>query len=656
MPPSESSARTPRVNILALPSHTAILFGLIAVIALGPALAALLPGSRLWWPPIVLGLTLLPVRDFLASPDLLMAQRRLRACTDEACAPVQDELARLSSPGRPVLLVTTPLAQPLEAFGSFRRRFVAMSERLATLLSRNLGPGQGRDYELYRVMLAHEVAHFLNQDIRLAGLARAFLKMLILVMLVNLWIGLVLTAFVIELGPEIFSRQFWTALSEHFAGMLPMLPPVDLTPVLDAFTAQNPQLIAQLADPARQASNYAAFLLYLVGAQWPFAASGAVLLFVYWPRLMAVRELYADARAAAIVGDSSLIPEAVRLHAARATMGAPLPVPRWKALLTSFLARWRALPIASRGLQLRPDFGPQRALSLVQPLAALGSWQRLAVATGIAVVLLDLTLRSALTAGQISEPGMQLPFLVVFLAFSTWLLPHLAAGKFVSARSLTGQVVRLVALFTVIILVPRVLDGLVALVFLQVSPQALGGMVDLWAYALVGVDGGALPALVGVQVSWADFLSLHVFRPILYSALVLPVVLSGLLWLDGRIKQRMLLWYQPGRNLRRAFLLATATLACAGWLVILPFFNHLVFPEIYIGVSPAEALGAALALTGGVVAAVRFVMVDRVWARRCPSCGSRVDGPYRLAGLCLACQAPLHDWLVAPYGDGGPGR
>ncbi len=154
--------RTPRLNILALPSHTAILFGLIAVVALGPAIAALLPGSRLWWPPIVLGLTLLPLRDFLHRPDRYLDRRKLAAPSDSSAGPIRRELAGLAAEGAAVDVVTTPRAQPLEAFGSFRRRYIGMSDHVAAALvwnlttktgatrdpvSRNAGPRAGALHE-----------------------------------------------------------------------------------------------------------------------------------------------------------------------------------------------------------------------------------------------------------------------------------------------------------------------------------------------------------------------------------------------------------------------------------------------------------------------------------------------------------------------------
>ena len=64
-----SLRRSRKLNILALPSFTSIMFVLIAFVILGAALTSLLPDSQLWWPPLAFGLLFLPLRDFLQWPS-----------------------------------------------------------------------------------------------------------------------------------------------------------------------------------------------------------------------------------------------------------------------------------------------------------------------------------------------------------------------------------------------------------------------------------------------------------------------------------------------------------------------------------------------------------------------------------------------------------
>ena len=116
-----------RLNLLALPSFTAIFFTLIAAVIVGAALASLLPRSQVWWPAIVLPVLVLPPRDFLHGPDREAARHGLEPLAANA-APLSAELDRLSKGAG----LNTPQAvssetTPLYAFGTFRRHLVAIS-------------------------------------------------------------------------------------------------------------------------------------------------------------------------------------------------------------------------------------------------------------------------------------------------------------------------------------------------------------------------------------------------------------------------------------------------------------------------------------------------------------------------------------------------
>lgn len=672
MPPLDEPTAPPKLNILALPSHTAILFALIAAVVFGAAFATMLPGSRLWWPPIVFGLTLLPLRDFLHRPDRLQDKHELEEHQDETTETIEQELTSLaalahqveaptgaaSSPVQqspvvsPAKLLTTPRAQAMESFGTFRRHYLGMGRNVAAALSKGLRNPPGRDRDRFRAMLAHELAHFLNKDVHLVWLSYGLLKMLALVMAVNLWVGLALSAFIIEVGPEVLRPEFWANLTQRLSALAPGLPVPDLVPVLTSLTQQKPELAAQLADPARQWANWETFFLYLAGAQWPFVLAGLVLLIVFWPRLLDVREMYADARAASLLGDSSLIPEAVKLHAFHATVWeAPGTSLRqrmevWLVWLDGLLAR---VPLAPRALALDEDMGRERCESLKDPIAAFGPWRRIAIATGLAVVLLDLILRSTLAAAYISEPGAHLPFLVAFIAFSTWLLPRVCSGQDSPNRPSVRLVIQLVAVFTAIKLIPHILDALLGTFMVQTAPGSFGELLDAWAYSLAGASGGQLPPLLGVEITWGQFLMLHVVRPILYYMLLMPPILIGLLWLDIRLKQRALLWYRLGVRANRTFGLVTGGLAVGLALVIIPILNHLIFPEIYGSWSPlalVEMVIGVLALGTGLLVFLRY---DRALRCLCPGCPKHVQGDYRLGRKCENCGTELHPWLVATY-------
>jgi len=139
---------TPKLNVLALPSHTAILFALIALVVLGAALASLLPHSGLWWPPIVIGLTLLPLRAFLQRPDQVIRRQGLIHYDDETTAVIEEELASFGVEQRPtVLIADKPLGA--RAFGTFRRHYISFGRSLAQGIAEGLRGGLNGSVTVY---------------------------------------------------------------------------------------------------------------------------------------------------------------------------------------------------------------------------------------------------------------------------------------------------------------------------------------------------------------------------------------------------------------------------------------------------------------------------------------------------------------------------
>ena len=104
----------------------------------------------------------------------------------------------------------------VHSFGTFRRSFVGIGGYLVKALVKRVKSSQPEQRESVRVILAHELAHFINHDIQLAGLSHSLLKMTILVAIVNLWISLVLVALMIDIGPEVSQPQFGVELGQLF--------------------------------------------------------------------------------------------------------------------------------------------------------------------------------------------------------------------------------------------------------------------------------------------------------------------------------------------------------------------------------------------------------------------------------------------------------
>lgn len=630
-----------KLNILALPSHTAILFALIALVVLGAALASLLPNSGLWWPPIVIGLTLLPLRAFLQRPDRVMRRQGLIHYDDKTTAVIEEELASFGAEQRPIVLIADkPLGA--RAFGTFRRHYISFGRSLAQGIAEGLRARAGRQRDRLRTILAHELAHFLNRDVWLVWLSHALLLMMILVMGLNLWVGLNLSLFVIENGPEIAQPEFFGRLFEQATQMLPGMPSLDLRGVYDIFYQRNPMVMEQLADPDLRLEHWRLHFFRLAAAHLPFALSGLVLWAIYWRRLLRVRELYADARAAALMGDASIVREATAVHDTIVAV-TPISLSRWGRIRAS-LAR---LPEHIPALSLHPS-DKKRRNCLAEPIQVLDSWRWIAISVGLAVVLLDLLLRGTLTAGYIKEPGAYLPLLASFLVFATWLLPRVCMGND-SRKGLLSQVARIVLLFTLIKLIPRMIDAGLAVVMLFTNPEMFGEVIDLWAYSLTGRFATELPRLMGVEVSWPEFLSYHVVWPMAYFALLMPPTLIGFLLADASLKRRALTWYRLEERVRRVFWCVSGVLALVLALIVIPLCDWLLFPQAHSSWSVAALSGAAIALTAILVGGVLFWRYDQKLATRCPGCDTRLSGMYQLGKQCERCGEALHPWLVANY-------
>lgn len=652
-----------KLDIFALPSYTAILFGLIVAVILGIAFTALLPGSQLWWPPVIFGLTLLPLRDFLQWPDRLLREYRIRGSPadrvsndDPARREIEAALAALA-PDRPPELCITDVPVDIESFGTFRRRYVAVGRSAATILAKKLGSDKRRQPCL--AMLCHELAHFANHDMSLAQLSRSLLKMTVLVMAANIWIGLLLVAFVIIVSPEILRPEFWIGLSERLSALAPGFPRLDLTWMLDSLQQQNPYAFERLQDPAGRSALWFSSSLYLVGAQLPFVLTGVVLWLFYWPRLMRIRELYADARSAQMLHDSDAPLEALRQHGKLQLVPDSARPGGWQRLRegwASALGQARGLPlklpVVGRFFKLHPE--PEtRELCLADPVQVFGKPHEIAITVGLAAILLDLGTRGILTAGYIYEPGPFLPVLIAFVITAIWLLPQISVAGTGSRRgSLLLKIALIVGIVTAMKLFMLVIDlGLVTFMRLA-DATSWGQALDLWVYVMLGVGAeGPLPGLMGVEVSWATFTEMHVLRPMAYFGLALPPLLGGILWADATLKRHALTWYGLEARVRRVFWISTIVFALLLALLVIPVLDHLLFPMIYSSWSLATVTGIAGVLLVAIAGGFWFWREDRRWAGRCPSCGQQMTGYYYPGRVCQdeQCHQALHPWLVASY-------
>ena len=123
-------------------------------------------------------------------------QYHLRMFLEKDSTILQETLFDLSKSANrlPPQLLIGDNSTPAFSFGTFRRHFIALNPYLAKFLTKCLQRNQTELHTSTQVVLAHELAHFINRDVQLAGLARSLLRMTILVTTVYMWVSVILVA------------------------------------------------------------------------------------------------------------------------------------------------------------------------------------------------------------------------------------------------------------------------------------------------------------------------------------------------------------------------------------------------------------------------------------------------------------------------------
>lgn len=629
-----------RLSPLSLPSLTTLLFALQALVIVGAGLASLLPFSQLWWGLIAPALILLPLRDFLHGPER-EAKRWGMQPAGETEAAVQEQIEEISQEAglHPPQLLVGQRPTPIYSFGAFRRAFIALGvDTRKQLVEWATSPDPGAQ-STFRVLLAHELAHFANRDLQLAGLARSLLKVTALYTLFGLWVSTTLVSVLVAMGPEITQDAFWQGLARTVP-----IPGFDLSWAPTMLQAKNPYAWKLLADPANNpAWSYA--LLYLTNVFFPFVLAVPILYLFFWRKLMRVREFYADAYAASVTGNPEDVSDAVALTRTL-TAWAPSPGGR--------LAQFRQLiarPFLWLGnlkpLRTWPE-PTERAAALANPLSIFGPPWQIALWTGVAVLLLEIILRSSLTLIYISQPGPHLPLLTASIIFSLWLLPRLCTGA--SLPSLWRPIASLSLIFILAKLTMTFLDAILILAaMLSGRLGAVGAITDHYLRSQLGFGGLTSGPIFGDAFGWPQLIDGHIIRPIAYFGSFGLALLILFLLTDAWLRQRALTWYRLGERVKRVFWLQLAALALIEVLVLIPLANRLFFPMIYTWASPWFYAGLLVGLLLTMVAAALFLVYHRRLAGRCPGCQGQVNGPFALGKTCPHCGATLHPWLLAPY-------
>ncbi len=627
--PSESSSA--RLNIFALPTRTTLLFALIVLVVVLPLCASLGGDSPICSPFILFWMFLLPLRDFLRRPsqlrrehDMTEAGARFPALTTH-WDDLATKVARIKPPR--LMLMQRKETGPF-TFGTFIRRYMALSEGTAENLGQAVVLSEENNNRRLDALLLHELAHFVHRDVWMAFFSNSLLRVTIVFMTLDLIFN--------SLSPWLYNSLI------SFFDFSTLLP----SELIQVMRTLDPQMAeAMLHPPLIAPEVWGRYEVFVLSAHWPLILGSLILLVFYWRALLRTRELYADARVVQWLGDQkTLWSQLIREQTSRALQALPRIGVREK--ITAWLSHLREADIPGfsvvRGwLSSHPSLKTRREC-LDEPYKIYGSDVAIGVTAGITVVLLNLTLGSLFLSRYIRGPNSGVPFLIGFSIISLSLLPFLCQfpekhGEY------SSKTTRIVLLFTAIKLIPQYIVGFVFAVAIILSPA----LVDAMAYVLVP-GAGPNPPPTGIPLDFV--IEVFVIRPALLFTFVMPLVLILFLRLDARIKRRVLRWYSAPLLIRRpVWVLWGITgflLLCLG-LILLPILDAVTISTAHDLLDPFTIAGMFLAVSTLIGATIAFRFWNRRYADRCPRCGARVEQEYRLGNTCSACGELFHPQLCA---------
>lgn len=636
-----------RLRILALPSQTMLLFVIVIAVMLAAISASGLPGSPMRAaPPLGLILAILALRDFLMQPEREKRTHDLRPPRKDThprlLAAVSDRGRHLGLDHPPRLMFAHKTPGALFAFGSFRRRYLAIGEKMAAQLEHDLGSPSPEIREQAEAAIVHELQHFSQGDVVIAGLTRSLLKVGVLLMLWSaaFFLGLVTVAFAFP--PSGMFRP-------EFASQIGQINPQLGFVITRLFTPE-------LAEQVKQAPTWGLGGLYVLNAHLPILASGAVLFALVWRRLLTVRELYADAATAAAQGQSTGIQLALLRYGttARLRPASRLPASAKRAGLWSRRVLTPGITQLTRGWRARVvavmDSHPSlkvRQRGLENPVRVFSDPVWVGVTAGALVLLLDLLLIGPFTLVYVSGAPGTVVVLVGFAVISLGLLPLLVAdgrqaGRWTKAMLLGVGLVLLIRMGFHFLNLGLLWGGVL------LSPHLSAQVLNEVALTSVGVLRGSVQVirvndLVGLASAGTVFA--------IYLTILIAISLIASLLLDYHLKRLTLTWYglpDAQHRLIRVWWLVSAGIALGVGGVWLPVVSAAI-PMTAGGLSPAKAAlnGVSLALLAS--GALWWRRLHRRYGRRCPQCGESVPGWFYLGRRCEACGQALHHWLHAQY-------
>ncbi|MCB0038028.1 MAG: hypothetical protein M9936_02660 [Caldilinea sp.] len=617
----------PKLNLFTLPSQTTILFAGIFLVIGVPLLAGFTLRFQVLLPLLPVVVLILTVWDFLVEPDRLLAWWRAAPLPADGGWLVERvaELSHRVAAPPPLLRVTTAGREPF-VIGTWRRRWLVIPAWFFEKWPD--GPRDTEEDDDLDVVLLHELAHFANHDTWLTALARSLLKMTAAVTVVY-WFMWAWQPILYAIG-----IAHLPMLREIYAPLLALFPPN-----VQAFMMAPPPMT-----PARAMTYW----LELAMALAPLLIGALFLWRRDWNLLLRVREVYADARVATWLCDARSLENA--LNRFRAPALAPVQARfdlrfwrRWSSAAEMMFLRWALdLPLHGRwALTPQPEVETRRSV-LREPETVYGTSRQIGVRGGVIVMLFYIVQASLLAPGQVGI-GLELAIGAGFVVLALGLTP-LMLVRLPDARAIRREIMTATIWFVLVMLAVLAPLLLLALVAVLMWPQG----IDIVLYAIAGASPAAFAPVLDDP---AGYIVQAVAGAFVAFVIAAPVVLWLTLWLDMRLKQRILTWYGAPWLARRSALIfsaVTLVLGVALWLGVLPLVSVLAFPLI-LGIETGTLV--KLAMTGIMLLAAGaiFWRSDRRWHGRCPACSGGVAAPLHLDTGCPHCHAALAPWLLARY-------
>lgn len=626
-----SDDRELRLNILALPNQQKVIVVMLGLVVFGTLLGiGYNAPTSLFWALAVLLLGL-SFRQVLASFEAEVRNLRLRAA-DRRFAPLEARIAALSTSlglSPPPILAIADEPTP-RVVATWQRRYITVGEQRAHELLALLDDPQKQ--LIADAVLLHELHHLTHGDHLWIEYARSLLRNGLLLIL---WFALLLIGIVGLLA--LVQRSFFTYVTPATVSVIAEgLAPGTGDSVVAAFFGSVEEF-ERVAAEARQI-DFTQVLFNVIANTLPYLLICALLLVIYWQRLLHLREFCADAGAVRILGNAEPLTKAMMLG-----FGSSEKAPAASRGLFSWIRTWQA-SIKHRLYSVTPG---QRAGMLRAPERLNGPAWKYGLTIGLYLLGLNLIISSTATLMLLGDWPMHFPLITTTALISLYLLTPLVLGQ-PTGRPLWIALIAALSLHTgTIILSLGILGGLAV-----VAPNLMIELLEREARNLAWYTRLDSSRIAGDPLS--------IFATAAYVNLAqIPVVIllsAGVLVIIVSFARRMLTWYRlPGAEQKLMRYISIMIGACVAVvaLVILPPLTDITllrFAESASWGSPFywAMIGLTLLLATGL--GVRFVQLDRQHACRCP-CGAAVTGSFTLGKRCPDCGEVLHPWLGVSYPD-----